>query len=200
MEQILNYDIILDLLLEQYKDSTNFKALIQADDKQANDIEQALFEIRDLYTLENATGVQLDVIGSIFNLTRDGKTDTEFRVYIQQVISIGSSGTPESIIAALKALYGASYVTYTPEYPGKYRVNTDAEITLEELQSLSPAGVQGFLLCYILSWGGDNLVDYYGNKIGHVSCSGIRETITDGNGLDVTDGNGDSLTSFEYTY
>jgi hypothetical protein len=160
--QNTNYSDNLNLILEQYKNSTRLQALIDSANISANDIEKALFEIRDEFYIDTAIGVQLDVIGDIFNESRRGLSDTEYRALIKlKGILIGGSGEPEFIISVLKSLYGATYVEYYPGFPARpasYTVLTDATITETELNIFSPAGVKGNLGGFLLLESGDFLL------------------------------------------
>ena len=100
--QKTTYSDILDLLLEQYKDSTNLKALLEIEAVNDLAVEDALFEVRDCYWLSTAVGVQLDVIGSIVRVPRQGLSDTDYRAAITANTVINYSGSPEEVISYLK--------------------------------------------------------------------------------------------------
>jgi hypothetical protein len=143
--KIEDYSINTDLIIEQFKQSDNLRGMIDAVNKQLDDLEIALFEIRDLFYLSTAVGVQLDVIGRIFNVERQGLSDEDYRKLIGARASIRTSGEPESIITILKVIDGATFVTYIPAYPAipaAFYLITDATITQENLNLISPAGVQ----------------------------------------------------------
>lgn len=168
IEQIINYEINLELLLEQFKGSNNLKGIIEASMVQANKIEDALFEIRDLMTIDTATGESLDFIGRVFDEDRLGRSDTDYRAAIKLKGASVFSGEPEVIISVVKSQYGGTYAKYSPEYPGKYRIITDGTISQQQLDQISMAGVTGFLSGYLLDEAGNNIVDEAGNKIIHV--------------------------------
>ena len=147
--QNTDYSTNLTLLLEQYKNSTKLKALIDSANISANYIEQALFEIQDEYYLEIAVGDQLDVIGTIFSVDRDGLSDTDYRAKIKTRTSLIGSGEPEFIIAALQALYMATYVNYSNGFPAGFYIDTDAVVTLPQIRILSPAGVEPAFLGFL---------------------------------------------------
>lgn len=84
-------------LIELYKNSTNLRSFIEAFINQIQDLEEAFYQIFDLW-LENATGVNLDNIGSIFDEARKGRTDDAYRNAIQTRIYVNiGNGTPEEI-------------------------------------------------------------------------------------------------------
>lgn len=153
IQQITDYSFNLELLLEQYKNKENLKGMIDSSNDQADDIEQALFEIRDLYFIDDAEGVQLDSIGAIWNVVRNGDTDVVYRENIKIQAALRSSGNPEEIMAILIVLFGATFITFVPGYPSEpasYTLITDATLTAPELEAISVGGVDvafgGFLL------------------------------------------------------
>lgn len=137
--------IALSKLVAQYKDSSNLISILDAQGIQANELEQAIFEVRDLFFLETAGGVQLDVIGKIFGLQRMGLSDNDYETAIEIKWSLRVSGTVDDIIGILEFAYGATATTYTPAYPAGYVLETNGSITQAILEALSPAGVFGFL-------------------------------------------------------
>ena len=102
MIQIANYNEFLEKLLYQYKDSTNLNGVIAGVLENANDIETALFEIQDEFYLFNAVGAQLDIIGTVFSVSRNGLADPLYRQAIQEKAVLKYSGEPESIIEMLQ--------------------------------------------------------------------------------------------------
>jgi hypothetical protein len=141
IEKKTDQDADLKLMLGQYKNSTNLKKIIASTNQQAQDLEDALFELRDLFYINTAEGVQLDVIGKIFKADRGSLNDADYRILIKTKASLIGSGEPEFIISIMTSLYGASYVNYTPSYPAGYYISTDVSITVHELEMFSPAGV-----------------------------------------------------------
>ena len=168
MAKITDYSVNLSLLLEQYKQSTNLKGILSVMDSEADDFEDCLFEIMNNYWLYSAEGVQLDVLGKIFNISRMGQSDADYRITIGNKATAYKSGEPETIISILKLFYLATYVYYRssgPAVPAGYYLDTDANVTSEQLKKFSPAGVQLYLLNHIQDGDGNNLVDANGNQI-----------------------------------
>lgn len=108
--QITDYDDAnLQYVLSQWINKDNFIGIIKAENLQANDTEDALFEIRDLFWIDTAEGDQLDILGDIQNETRQGRTDVNYRKAIKTRIIINNgSGEPETIYTALTDIYGAT--------------------------------------------------------------------------------------------
>lgn len=129
LEKNTDYRDFLDLLAQQYKSKSNFVSMLGSFADQYNDIETALFEIRDEFFLATASGVQLDIIGEILGLPRDGRDDESYRtlLFLKGELNF-SAGTPESLIKAAAGLYNASRVEYVPIYPAKIRLWTNGTI------------------------------------------------------------------------
>lgn len=163
-----DYDDNFTLLLEQFKDSDNLKGILSAFNTEMEKVEDALFEIRDNFYLATAEGDQLDTLGLIFNEDRQGRSDTDYRNAIQSKAEVLYSGTPEGIYTQLKLLYGATTLQYSPADAGDYALyymSTDAVITEEQLEVLSPAGVTVLLGKLLVLENGDYLVFENGDNI-----------------------------------
>jgi hypothetical protein len=145
LEKITDYTIFSDLLISAYQNKPNTIGLVKADLANGTDIENAIFEIWTLYYLSTATGVQLDNIGAIVGIARDGRTDTEYREVIQaRAILNTMSGTPEAMIQACQLLLSATQV-HVQNYPGAVLIiYVNVPVTQTQFTSLSsflPAGV-----------------------------------------------------------
>lgn len=169
MDKITDYKINLELIMEQWKKSPNLIGIITASLNRANDMEDAIFEVQELTNLDTATGINLDVLGKPWNEFRESRSDDDYRIAIKQKKLEFYSGTPEEIISILKASYGASFVAYYPEYPGKYRVRTDAVVEQTSIDEISMAGVTGFLSGRIIDVEGNSIIDVEGNNIVHIN-------------------------------
>lgn len=186
--QNTNYDANLALLLAQFQSSPKLKAVLSAANAQANDLELALFELRDWFWLTTAEGQQLDVIGEILQVARNGRTDADYRMDILARIGLSISGEPEGIIRVLRTLYGATSVEIIPAYPAvraAFYLTTDIELFQAELDRFTGAGIQGFLASSIIDGLDNFLVDAVGRYIVGVKdvhnyslrLSGDRETL-----------------------
>lgn len=193
INKIDDYNVDLDLFLEQFKDSEKLNAIMEAANNSANYIETAIFDIREAFDLETAIGVQLDIIGSIFTTDRNGEIDEVYRLRIQRNASTHYSGEPEAIISIIKSTFGATYVYYRPGYPGKYYIRTDAEVSVVDLIPLSPAGVDPLIENIdLVDAVGNNIVDALGNLITTVTDV-ERLFIIDAQGNALIDGNGNNI-------
>lgn len=130
-----------------------FAAEIQA-------LETALEEIlNEAHTNQADTAVigqQLDGIGEIINLFRQGLSDAVYRIRLSsRVLVIRSSGTPEDLIAIASTLCGVA-CTFTYEendhYPAGFEIEIDDTLPAGrgqqaaiEIRAARPAGVNGYI-------------------------------------------------------
>lgn len=149
--------------------SARLWSIIAAAGLEADSIEQALFEIRDNFYMTTAEGVQLDTIGSIFGVPREGLGDDDYRG--QLVIRAASffSGTPEDIISACANLLGGTSTQFVPMFPAGFTLFTDASITKASLEILAPAGVEVFLGDFIVDAVLDPITDAISDPLVSVS-------------------------------
>lgn len=95
-----------DKLLTQFKDKPKIEGVLSAYMRQAQDLEDAYFEFLIDRFLADGEGVQLDNIGKIVDETREGKADNVYKIALAgKILGNFSEGTPEDIIAILKAMY-----------------------------------------------------------------------------------------------
>jgi len=169
--QTVDYDtVVLPLAIRKFKNSSNLLGEVSTNNTQLNDLEEAIFEVRDEFWLDTAVGVQLDAIGQIKNVDRNGLSDEDYRSQIKEQIGIRVSGTPEDIIAISTTLYGGSYNNYIPAYPyepASYYLYTDSNITNKLLEKFSPSGVLGMkaVPIYDAGTGSKKIVDALGRVI-----------------------------------
>lgn len=146
-------EAVMAFLASQYKGSPKLSGMIDSMNPLAQNLEQAIFEIRDLFWIRTAVGVQLDAIGALFGVERVGRLDEVYRQDILRTASATRSGTPEDVIASVKSLTGADSVIYVPQFPAGYwavPIGGDASnLTQAFLDEISPAGVRGILPCYL---------------------------------------------------
>jgi hypothetical protein len=151
--------------------------------------------------LGTAQGAQLDLLGVILGLARNGLDDAGYQVMLFLQAAINQiSGTPESIIDAMTTILGLSTVTYIPLWPA-----VPAAFALLGSSALEPA------VDYALNDNlGDAIVDNLGDQIVVGSFFGINPTtvaelvpsgvtayfgdlLYDNSGDQMVDNNGNSL-------
>jgi len=99
---------------------TDVERVLEAVDFNLNSLEQAFFDVMLNIWLDTAVGVQLDVLGRHVGIARQGYDDESYRVLLRVQVALNqSAATPESLIAVMKAVYGATDVYYYPVFPAK---------------------------------------------------------------------------------
>lgn len=113
-------------LIEQFKGKANFLSVLAVFAQQIQDLEEAAFEVRDDTTLDSSVGVQLDGIGDIVGIARQGLNDADYRVRIgAQILLNISSATIEQLIALVAALGAPTNVTLLEFYPAGVEIYVD---------------------------------------------------------------------------
>ena len=155
-------------MMQQYRDAPKFRAFVQAICAEFDYLEAALFTI---YTqnINNAVGINLDVLGSLFKTARLGRSDADYRALIRNRAAFRSFATPEDIYNVLTGLYSATWAQYKPEYPAGCAIFSDAVLTQDQLESVSPAGVQVRMATMLVDQAGNNLIDQAVNLLYGVS-------------------------------
>jgi hypothetical protein len=105
--------------------TVNLDAILAASAAGFQQLETALLDLRLLRTIDTATGIQLDGIGQIINVTRiAGQTDDSYRFAIKTaMIILTKSGEPESVIEAYLIVMGAVEVEYLEVYPAAFQIS-----------------------------------------------------------------------------
>lgn len=142
----------LKRIITQYNESTNLKNVIRAIVGPVQDIETALAQLNTLRALDVATGVQLDLIGTIVGLERPpGDTDDEYRQKLQGQIKINvSQGQPEQAIQTYELFTGADLIILFEGSSGDVLIESEylpvdqaeVDLLLGILDKVLPAGVR----------------------------------------------------------
>ena len=141
---------------EQYKRSEKLLGLIDCDLAMADEIEKALHEIGDSFTLEDAVGPMLDFYGAYAGgfTRRIGENDDQFRARIRLGTGTEDLPTLEAVYNYFELALGITDVGLFPVWPaGLYFVllHGSTEIDTEDLENIAAAsGVQfgqGTFLC-----------------------------------------------------
>lgn len=124
----------VDRLLEQYKQRPNVVALVEALAGRAQAVEDTIQQVaseRFLYS-QAAQGAQLDDLGALVNLPRNGLDDSTYYVLILGTIAKNySDGTIDTIVELVRSVYQADAVyASTPNSPAHARLKAYAEINL----------------------------------------------------------------------
>lgn len=138
-----------DSLIDQFKDQTTIDAFVQAIVEQDQDLEASLFEVLNETTLANAVGQQLDNLGQVIGVEREGKTDADYRIRLAAKIALNiGSGTLPQIIDIIVNIVDdpANTIIAEENYPAEVSFETQEAITNGEeiaaiVQEAKPAGV-----------------------------------------------------------
>lgn len=192
-------------VIEQYRDSTRLRALIDSVLAQCDDLEQAWLEILEALDIANAVGPALDSIGAIVGVIRiPGETDDAYRVRVLR--GNYSEGLPsmEALRTLIRLATGSSRVGLYPVWPaGLYYVQVGGrELLLGEMDDDLTSGSEllagTFLRCedngpFIIDedHGQPFVIDAFPKD------QELYELVTDtGDGL--VDENGDSLAALDF--
>jgi len=132
------------LLIDLFREKPLFLKLLSSYVDETQELENEIFELRNAFWVDTAIGAQLDGIGQIVGITRDGASDTIYRIRIKARILINlSSGTPNQILELVRALSPASAPdpTYTPWFPAAFAIGVTG-LTLAEVAEISDAIIE----------------------------------------------------------
>jgi hypothetical protein len=158
-------ELALARVAEQYKNSTRLRGLIESVADQAQEIDDALWQLATERYLHSdaeiggatvnyeAVGEQLDVIGRILDESRGAFTDDEYRLVLKGKIKVlKSSGTAEELIAIFYAVEPDSTITVRTDPPAYVVVilsdpitATEASVYVRFIRDGRAAGVAGTL-------------------------------------------------------
>lgn len=133
---------------EQYKRSEKLLGLIDCNLAMSDEIEKAMHEIGDSFTLEDAVGPLLDFYGAYAGVftRRVGETDDQFRARIRLGTGTEDLPTLEAVYNYFELALGITDVGLFPVWPaGLYFVilQGSPEIDAEDLENIAAAsGVQ----------------------------------------------------------
>ncbi|MBW2672058.1 MAG: hypothetical protein JRD89_01415 [Deltaproteobacteria bacterium] len=139
-------------LLQQLKGKAKTTALISAFLVEIQALEDMLWDLLTLRLPDAAVGAQLDVLGRILQVERLGRTDAEYRKWLQaQITVLRSSGTALDVLTVLETLkdVGVSLVL-SEEFPAAFNVymqgtqSAGASIA-EIIKKAKLAGVRGLV-------------------------------------------------------
>jgi len=130
-----NFTVIeqgLLLLIEQYKESPIFQQWLRSYLQQVQELQDATWEVIEERYLDVAVGVQLDILGEIVGLRREGLSDTLYRDALFLQIRINRSfGTPVDVLEITRLFLGPGFPTIG------YEEHKPATIILIFLQNLT---------------------------------------------------------------
>lgn len=127
-EPILNHaEAAILRLVGQYANDENLKNLLRALIGPIQEIENALETMNTQRLLDNATGANLDLLGTIIGIARPaGASDEDYRQLLYAQIKINTSeGQPEQVIQTFQLLTNANLVLLSENFPAEVTLSSD---------------------------------------------------------------------------
>ncbi len=121
-----------DLLIDVFQSKSNFIKLLSSYAQETQEIERMLMDLLDSFYVGTAEGDQLDAIGEIVGVDRQGANDTKYRNRVRARIRLNlTSGTTNEILALAQMLQpaGVDDPVYTPNYPAGFFIDYRASAT-----------------------------------------------------------------------
>lgn len=135
----------LNRLPSQWSESEKIRGLLESWLNRANELEDLLFDMLENRGLFEAKGENLDIIGALFGVARDGRSDDEYRQVILNEVTVQTAdGTTEPFMQVLRAKSGSDYVDFWEHPPADVhaRLGEGFNIyTYSDLEKQVPAGV-----------------------------------------------------------
>jgi hypothetical protein len=117
-------------LIQQYKDSTNLKDLIEdLFGTQVQELEDVFWDLLSRLNINTMVGTQLNNIGTIVGQARNGQTDAIYRLFIQAKIGVNVSESEASrVIDVWKLITQANIVHMFEAFPAEVDLYTDVAL------------------------------------------------------------------------
>lgn len=132
-------------MLSQWESSPLLKGLFTSFLRQCNTVEDVLFQLKEERGIYEAVGVQLDVIGALFKVSRNNLTDPQYRTEILRRITTSmGDGTTEVLMEGMRGLLATNFVDFFEHNSGDIHAwaGSGARVnTWLELQTMKAAGV-----------------------------------------------------------
>lgn len=151
MSEPVNSDLIeraLNLLLPQYDNSPVIRGRIKSFAEALQDIRNDVFDIKDAFGIDTATGEQLEYIAASYDLSRRlNETDTEFRNRLyRKIANQKADGTIPKIRDITEAATGYD-VRVVDAFPNAAHILIEGDeglsvIDREFLDDIAPAGTE----------------------------------------------------------
>lgn len=144
-------ETVSDFILEQYKDASNWKAILKAVIDKYSDLEDQIWKLAPILDFkcrvkgEIPTGALLDFIAGIMNVTRNGgESDRDFYERFVTSLDDDSAGTPDNVIYNAALLSGdtapqymdeaqATFIVYDGPVYERHEPETEGEEPYDEL-------------------------------------------------------------------
>lgn len=144
----LNYrETALSRLTGQFVDKPRVRGLVETMVEPLEELESDFFALKDQRWINTAEGTQLDYCGYLVGITRQGRSDDEYRTAIKaRVLSNVSAATAGDLIEGLRFLTNAKNPQYLENYPACAILFTDGETVpvgcQQVIQDIAPAAIE----------------------------------------------------------
>ena len=140
-------------LPQQFRDKPRIEVLVQAFDEEIAELEKAIRSLTTERMISSAIGKQLDMIGSIVNLSRTDAmalsgveaTDEIYRTLLRyKIIANTNRCTISELYDACRLLYGAQVISYheSRASPAAFQLSVGAEISAQTISLLNSKGLK----------------------------------------------------------
>ena len=125
--------------------SNNTEKLVEILVAEIQELDDVALDVFSNFTLDNATGVNLDVFGVIVGRGRTGESDDDYRDVLRaQIRNNLSGGTIEDILTVLTLVFGSELpITLTEGAPAEFEVEVLTSITAEKALNMARAVGRG---------------------------------------------------------
>lgn len=143
--QINHVEESLTRLISQWQDKPVIVGLLTSYMNQFNDLETAYFQLLQNRSIYDAEGINLDIIGALFDVDRSGRNDSDYRAAILLKISqLQVDGTTEVFLNALRNIGDTNLVDFWEHYDADVHAYMGAGVnskTYSQVENTVPAGV-----------------------------------------------------------
>lgn len=139
-----HYERAINRLAEQFKRKPDLLSLIKGNVDQIQELEYVFDDLKRLRSLNDAAGEQLDGLGDILGLEREGMNDEEYRnaLWFQTAVNT-SNGEPEMLISVLLRATDATEIIYIDLPPAGIYMFTNGHTVPAGLQELMESVAAG---------------------------------------------------------
>lgn len=143
----------LTRFLKQFRDKRKLNALAASYLAEVQKLENAIWEVIEYRMLDNAEGIQLDILGKIVGRGRNDLSDADYKLAIRAQIRINRSlGRPSDLIdvAELSSPDGSDF-SYSEYYPATvciafYTLISNTALVYDNLKKTKGAGIKLFFI------------------------------------------------------
>lgn len=119
------------LLLSQFREKERIEAVLCALSDGVQEIENASWQVLTERWLDTGVGEQLDGIGRLVNLAREGWNDETYRAFLRaQILVLRSNGTWPDLFGILAALgLTLSLIAFVENFPAALRIDLGEQLS-----------------------------------------------------------------------